>query len=59
MPYCPSCRNEVGEDDKFCYTCGATLGEEKPQPEALVEEAATEEIKPKEIQTEASEEKEN
>ncbi len=29
MPYCPNCGSEVGEDDRFCSECGASLKEKK------------------------------
>ncbi|MCC8989596.1 MAG: zinc-ribbon domain-containing protein, partial [Staphylococcus sp.] len=27
---CPSCANEVGQNDKFCQHCGTNLTVEKP-----------------------------
>ena len=38
---CPSCGNEVGEEDRFCQWCGASLIDEEPKEKA-------EEIKQKE-----------
>jgi len=29
MPYCPNCGSEVGEADRFCSACGASLKEER------------------------------
>ena len=31
MPYCPFCGSEISEEDSFCQSCGASLGQGVPQ----------------------------
>ena len=50
MVYCPNCGNEVSEEDKFCFACGAKLGSEGEVGETPVEESTLEEIEKDDVQ---------
>ena len=55
MHFCPNCGTEISEDDKFCYSCGANLGELQQEIPAA-EEGLAEEIAPEESERMTGEE---
>ena len=44
MPFCPKCGNKVGEEDSFCFSCGANLEESRIRLQEGEDTSTTQEI---------------